>query len=578
MNRKQRRITQAKDKHKSALHFNSKSYTLEEICSLAQKEQHRGNSKLALDIYTLLLAKGYRSAELYNNIGNAFEALQRLEEALGSYEKALLLKPDYSEVYNNRGNTLQSLKRFNEALESYARAIILKPGYADAHYNLGNTLQELRRFDEALVHYDRAIALHPGYAYAHNNRGVTLQKMKRYDEALASCTRAVALKPDYADAYQNMGVALVNKGSMREAEKMFCKALALNPHFSNAVFSLTNMRKNSNADNADIENIRELLAKPDITWSDKEYLYFSLGKIYDDCERYDEAFECYQQANRICAMRIVYNADKTAEFTKDSKEVFTKEFLAQPYAFASGSPMPVFIVGMPRSGTTLMASILSNHPSIRTAGELRTISALTARLPELIGNAPSYPQAVKHMTPATASRMIVDYEAHLKHDAGGEAPFIIDKHPLNFKHLGFIAMLFPNATVIHCTRDPMDTVLSNYFQRFYPDYDYAFDLQNIGHFYGEYTKMMEHWRSVLPLKMIDVSYEDMVLRTEKLARRTLDFLGLQWDERCLAPHTNPCAVETASNWQVRQPIYTQSVERWRHYEKNLTPLKAVLQL
>jgi hypothetical protein len=155
---------------------------------------------------------------------------------------------------------------------------------------------------------------------------------------------------------------------------------------------------------------------------------------------------------------------------------------------------------------------------------------------------------------------------------------VIDKHPLNFRHLGFIAKLFPKSQVIHCARDPLDTGLSNYFQRFTLDYDYSFDLRNIGHFYGEYARLMEHWRKVLPRKMIEIRYEDMILNTEPMVRQTLGVLGLDWDERCLSPHTNPCAVETASQWQVRRPIYQQSVGRWRHYDKHRTPLKEVLEM
>ncbi len=232
---------------------------------------------------------------------------------------------------------------------------------------------------------------------------------------------------------------------------------------------------------------------------------------------------------------------------------------------------------MPRSGITLMASILSNHPAIHTAGELSTIIDFTSQLPKLMGNIIAYPQAAKHIVPAVASHFIHTYNARLKRDAPPDITYIIDKQPLNFRHLGLIAMLFPKARIIHCTRHPLDTALSNYFQRFLLSLDYSFDLENVGHFYNQYAKVMKHWRKIIPLPLLEISYEDMIAGTEQTARQAIEFLDLEWDERCLSPHTNPYAVETASKWQVRQPIYQQSAGRWRHYEKHLEPLKEILQ-
>jgi LPS sulfotransferase NodH len=259
-------------------------------------------------------------------------------------------------------------------------------------------------------------------------------------------------------------------------------------------------------------------------------------------------------------------------------QVFSKEFLSEPRAFSSDSCAPMFIVGMPRSGTTLLASILSNHPAIATAGELPTIIQFTSQIGEWAGAGVTYPQAARHLSSPAAERLIGRYLERLRRDIAADVPYVIDKHPINFRHLGLIALLFPHATVIHCRRDPLDTCLSNYFQRFPPAYDFAFDLRNIGHYFRQYSRLMDHWRAALAKPMLEVSYEEMIANTEKVARSILDVLGLPWDERCLAPHTNPYAIETASKWQVRQPIYRHAVERWRHYEKHLTPLKGTLQL
>ena len=503
------------------------------------------------------------------NLGN-FKA------ALGTCNLILARFPDYAEAYNNRGAILQTMNRLPEALASYDQAIALKPDYANVHHNRGSTLKKLNRHEEALASFDRAIALKPDHTEAHHNRGVTFQELKRYDEALASYDRVLTLKPDHAEACNNRGLILANHGDMAAAEKMFLQAVTLKPDFSDPVFNLAIIRKYQDAENAGVKNILALINRPATSSEDKVSLYFSLGKIYDDCGRYDEAFESFRAANHLRNATVAYDAGAVTRLTDDILEVFTPKFLASPFASASASRSPLFIVGMPRSGTTLLAGILSNHRSIATAGELPAIMDFAARLPELTGTGLPYPQAAREISPALAARLSHDYEQRLRRDAGLEVPHVIDKNMLNFRHLGFIAKLFPRARIIHCTRDPLDTGLSNYFQRFPKYLDYSFDLQNIGHFFGEYSRLMDHWRKIPTMNLMEISYEDMILHTEPVVHRMLDFLGLEWDERCLSPHTNPASVETASQWQVRQPIYQQSIGRWRHYEKYLGPLKESL--
>jgi tetratricopeptide (TPR) repeat protein len=473
------------------------------------------------------------------------QSLGNFQAAADIYELVLACMPDSAELYNNRGTVLQQLHRYEEALASYARAIKLKPGYANAHYN----------------------------------QGIVLKRMNRYSDALASFDKALALKPDHAEACNNSGLIFVTIGNMPEAENMFLKACALKPDFPDPWFNLVNIRNYQDLENAEARTIRRLLDMPGTATNAREILSFALGKIYDDCGHYDEAFECFKLANQIRNASVAYKPDDVAKMTDDIIDIFSKDFLARPFTSSPASQSPLFIVGMPRSGTTLLANILSHHRAIGTAGELPAIIEFSPDLVELAKKGFPYPQAVKQFTPTAITRLVNDYEKRLTRDIGSNTPlYVIDKNPLNFRHLGFISLLFPKAQVIHCTRNPLDTGLSNYLVRFPLNLDYSFDLRNIGHFYREYTRLMEHWRQVLPLKMIEISYEEMVLNMEPTARRTLEFLGLEWDERCLSPHTNPCAVETASQWQVRQPVYRHALERWRHYEKHLTPLKEALLL
>jgi tetratricopeptide (TPR) repeat protein len=510
MNSGQRRISQSPAGHKTAILWRGRSYSMGEACGLAAREQSLGNLQAAADLYELVLARA----------------------------------PDSPEIHNNRGAILQQMNRPEEALAGYARAIQLKPGYANAYYN----------------------------------QGTVLKRMNRYNDALASFDKALALKPDHAEACNNCGLIFATIGNMPEAEKMFRKACALKPDFPDPWFNLANIHKYQDPENSEAKNIIRLLEKPGTPANAIEILSFALGKIYDDCGCHDEAFECFKLANQLRNASVAYNPDAVVKTTDDIIHIFTRDFVAQPFASASVSRSPLFIVGMPRSGTTLLANILSHHPAIGTAGELPAIIEFAPGLAELAKKGLPYPQAVKDLSSADATRLINDYEQRLKRDIRSDAIYIIDKNPLNFRHLGLIARLFPQARMIHCTRSPMDTGLSNYFVRFPLNLDYSFDLRNIGHFYFEYARLMEHWRQVLPRKLMEISYEEMILNTEQTARRALEFLGLEWDERCLSPHTNPCAVETASQWQVRQPIYRHALERWRHYEKHLAPLKDALRL
>jgi tetratricopeptide (TPR) repeat protein len=510
--------------------------------ALALDEHRRGDFQAAVDIYSLILAQ----------------------------------VPDYAEGHNNRGVWLQQLKRYDEALASYDRAIALKPGYANAHFNRGTVLKKMLRRDEALASYNQALALNPRHIEAHNNRGVVLQEMKRYDEALMSYDQAIALQPGHAEAHNNRGLVLASKGDMAGAEKMFLQASALKPDFPDPWFNLANIRNFQGVDQDEVQSIRALLDKPGLTAEDREQLYFGLGKIYDDCGRYEEAFTLFQQANQIRNTQVAYDAGLVEQTTDRIIEVFNRDLLARPPAFASASRSPLFVVGMPRSGTTLLASMLSNHRAIATAGELSTLADFAAALPTLTGSRAPYPEAAAHLTAAAAEHIVTQYEKRLRRDVEPAILHVIDKNPLNFRHLGFITLLFPQARIIHCTRHPLATGLSNYFQRFPLFLDYSFDLRHIGHFYREYARLMDHWRRIPTLNLVEVSYDDMILHTERTARRLLDFLGLEWDERCLAPHTNLYAVETASHWQVRQPIYQHSLENWRHYEQHLAPLKEML--
>ncbi len=433
-----------------------------------------------------------------------------------------------------------------------------------------------RNYGEALRIYKLILSACPDHAATLNNLGLLKFDIGKINESIEFCTKAIKIQPDYAFAYQNLGNSLAAKGDMKEAEQMFRKAISLIPHFPNAIHSLVQIVKYKTADNKDVKHILNLLKDNDDQSESRERLCFALAKIYDDCGLYDDAFEYFWQGNDICNKKISHDHGELSRASDNIMKVFDKEFLSRPFSFASESNQPIFVVGMPRSGTTLVANILSNHSKVAAAGELTGIMEAATSLREQVGNNINYPYAARHLTSDISDRLVKDYEALLQRDVDPKSPYIIDKHPINFRFIGLITKLFPNAKIIHCTRDPLDTALSNYFQCFDLQYSYSFDLKNIADYYRDYLRVMEHWRNALPTKMLEINYEDTVKDTKQVTDTILDFIGLNWEEACLTPHKNPRVVRTSSVWQVRQPIYSNSMKRWKNYEGHLGVLKEVM--
>lgn len=396
------------------------------------------------------------------------------------------------------------------------------------------------------------------------------------DEAISLFKQSIRYNPNLSQTYNNLGYALISKGAMEEAEAVLLKAVSLDPRSTRALYNLSLIRKYP-LDHQVIKHMQSLAASHSINGlPHAEHLYFALGKAYDDNGLYDEAFAHYAQANQIRNKAVDFNPAVAYQSIAAVAKVFTKEMLSTPDLCPSTDKGPVFIIGMPRSGTTLLANILSSHPAIHAAGELPTMIQKALTLPALLGIDVAYPEAVRHLTKEAAQEIIAAYRERLWQGVAPGVAYVIDKHPINFRYLGLIQLLFPNAKIFHCTRHPLDTCLSNYFQCFTHEYSYSFDLLNTGHFYNCYKQLMQHWQKVLSLEIMEVSYESMVGDTETIARKALEFLGLPWDERCLAPHQNARAVQTSSMWQVRQPVYRNSLARWQRYEKHLEGLKGVL--
>jgi tetratricopeptide (TPR) repeat protein len=508
--------------------------------------------------------------EAHNNLGLALAAQGQFEAAAESYKRALSLDAGYVDALNNLGNSLRDLGQRRECLAVYARAIDLDPTRAASHCNLGNVLFELRRIDEAAASYRRALSLEPDYGAAHLSLSMALRMLGDTAAAEASCEKALALDPNYVEALSLLGELRADRGQFTEAQELFQRALTLDPEFPFAFFSIAMHRKMTGEDGAWLKGVSALLAKR-LPLRYEISLRYGLGKYFDDLKHYDQAFDNYRRANELTKRNgLVYDAARLARHVDRIIDSFDAASMRAAQVRGNPSERPVFIVGMPRSGTSLTEQILASHPGVFGAGELSFWDGAfsTYEAAGLEGHQGA------HLIP----RMAVEYLEQLTHVSGG-ALRVVDKMPPNFMNLGLIHAAFPRARIIHMQRHPIDTCLSIYFQYFLNTHPYANDLGSLAHYYGEYLKIMDHWRATIPASaLLEIPYEALIEDQEGWTRRMLDFVGVPWDPKCLDFHRTDRVVITASKWQVRQKIHASSAGRWKNYEKFVGPLQHLVSL
>jgi tetratricopeptide (TPR) repeat protein len=551
----------------------------------------------------LALKPGYANA--HNNLGLALEAQGRIDEAVNHYERALALNPEHVDGHNNLGNALLKQGRIDEAVARYERALVLRPDFVDAHYNLGIIFNQRGKRDDAIAHYERVLALKPDYADAHNNLGIALAGLGRIDEAAAHYERALALKPDHADAHNNLGLVLVTQGRIDDAIANYRRALAINPDHSeshnNLGIVLTNQGKLDEAithhgraiairpDNAeahfnraDLKTFRrgdadlaalEALADGDELSSKKAvFVHFALAKALEDTGDNARAFEHLRKGNALKRRHIDYDEPGALEFFERISKAFDPSLFDRFQGQGDPSTVPIFIVGMPRSGSTLIEQILASHPQIHGAGELPNLEVTSKAVSNRSDQPVRYPEYISALDPVSLRRMGQSYLAHLPAAAEGKIR-IADKMPDNFLRIGLIRLILPNAKIIHSVRDPIDTCVSCYSKLFTHGINFSYDMAELGRYYRCYSELMAHWHSVLPPgALLDVAYEDVVDDLEGQARRLIDYCGLPWDDRCINFHENKRPVKTASSVQVRRPLFRSSLQRWRKYAGGVAPL------
>jgi len=548
----------------------------EACCNLGNALRDLGQLDAAAARYRRALELKSDSAETHGNLGNILRDLGQYTEALASFQRALQIKPGYAEAHYNRGIVLRELGRFTEAIASYRQALVLRPDFQQAHNNLGVALCDADQLAPAISHFRQALAIDPNYADARYNLGNALNEGGRYDEAVLQYRQALELKPGNADALNNLGNALKEAGQMQEACRAYESAVAAKPDFITAHYSLSLLKTYCSTDPHLAMLERQLPKVTTLPMDLRIRFWFALGKIREDLAQYDESFVAYLHGNRLQQASLKWDEAAEEKLFERTASVFSKDFFATSPPSERSGKVPIFIVGMPRSGTSLLEQILSTYPGVHGAGELSDMSeVVTTAMPG--ESFERFPEAATNLSAADFVKMGEQYIERIWRHAPG-AMHVIDKMPANFFYLGMIRQMLPNAKIIHAMREPMDSCFSCFSRLFANDnLEFTYDLQTLGRYYRRYITLMHHWHAVLPAgTILDMRYEDLVADTEAQAKRLLAYLDLPWDARCLDFHQNKRAVKTASAAQVRKPIYQTSLARWERYASHLAPLRELV--
>jgi tetratricopeptide (TPR) repeat protein len=493
--------------------------------------------------------------------------LGRPEEAIASCRHALDIRPASAVAWHRLANALAGLSRIDDAAVAYRRALALEPTSAELHNNAGSLLRSCGRLEEAIGCFGRALELAPDFAEVHANMGLAQRLQRRPREAQASCLRALELKPAFAPALTILADSYADTGDFAGAERCLQQAVAVDRDSPEAWAGMSRLRRMTSSDSHWLAEAQRIAALP-LPARKEAQMRYALGKYFDDVGEFELAFDEFQRANELTKRtRPTHDPQAMTQAVNRIIDSEDREGLDRVRGAPTGSERAVFIVGMLRSGTTLAEQILASHPEIAGAGELPFWNAAA----DAVRSAPNEPTRKLRL-----ETLAVDYLRMLESEAPG-ARRVVDKMPANFLSLGLIHAALPNARFIHLRRHPLDTCLSIYFQQFETALSYANDLEDLARYYGDYLRIMEHWRSVLPPEVIlEVPYEALAQDPERWSRRMLEHVGLPWDSRCLEFHLSPRTVITASKWQVRQAITTAPVGRWRNYRAHVGPLLGLL--
>jgi len=504
---------------------------------------------------------------LYNIKGACYSELALNDKAISSFNKAIGIKADYAEVHFNLGVAYQKILKFDDAIKSYEKAISFNHAYPTAHNNLGLIFLNRSQVDNAIKCFEWAVAYNPEYAEGHNSLGAAYQELKKFDSAKKHFESAVNLNPNYTQAFHNLGILYEIINQPDKAISSYERAVSLNPWFAEAFRNLSKIKKYSSED-SQINHIKAFHAKNELSLSDKSRLSFTLAKISDDIGDKDSYFEYLNEGSELRRQELNYSIEQSKNFHSTMINFFNAP---QPYLKKKSSAYkninPIFIVGMPRSGTTLVEQIISNHIKVHGAGELLKMREIVSPIIENYLNQKEYSLLEQDLV--SIQKKYLEYLATLN----SKESIITDKMPMNFRLIGFILLAIPGAKIVHSKRDSMATCWSNYKTYFTAGNGFSYNQTDLAEFYNLYIELMNFWHKKFPGKIYDLNYEELTTNQKSETKKLLEYCELEWDENCLKFHENTRGVQTASSAQVRKKMYQGSSEVWKDYEKYLEPLK-----
>ncbi|HED12672.1 MAG TPA: sulfotransferase family protein [Gammaproteobacteria bacterium] len=542
---------------------------LEQAKALHSRKHHAE----AIKAYRSALAADPSQAETHYLLGNALREAGRPNDALNAYRALLALQPGHLMGANNLGALLLHLGNAPAALELLLRTVKMFPDAAQIRVNLANTYNALGLLDKAIEQARMALDIKSDFFDAYCILGSALQRLGQLDEALENYSIAAALRPGDINVQLGRAHLLELKGNYPQCWTLI-KPLLRTGHPRAAAIYFDLGPHIGRRDEAVIL-LQSLLAHGSLPDAAQSSMHFKLGKHFDETGKFDDAFFHYSHANRLTGK--TFNLDNTVRLFNAIISVYNNDFVQTMPRSENNSRRPIFILGMPRSGTSLVEQILASHPDVGGGGELPYIDEVANRISAQRGKSGLFPAGVtetgRNQLEILANRYLQRVTRH-----EGNTKHMTDKMPHNFVYIGIIMQMFPRASIIHCARNPVDTCLSCYFSHFGNDsHDYSYNLSTLGKYYCQYRRLMDHWNDLFGHRILTITYENMVYNQESVTRDLLNFCGLEWNDRCLEFHESARTVYTLSYKQVREPLYSDSIDRWKNYGKYLTPLRKELE-